>query len=338
MAPKSYRRFEKQGIVPARRPNFLDEVASCFQVTHQFLTQAFSRSQAVVKRRELTEQLVRQMADVYLPTPGRWSGPDPQDPDLLALAEAYGRPVLRTRAVLAYELGELRQMRLRIAREQMVADFDTDPRRQRGAEQALVRWSETYRRRLQRIPQRLEQFHRSAQPSSTWARLVELFLAEARVEVGKEGAWMPALFLAPTQFPRSMVDRRSVEDLTLLRLNSQGVSHIRTFEGLYAALYPTVMRPRAPARGRTVPEHSAQLPNHAERVVIPSRMVEALRDATAGRAGTHAAMNLSTRFRLSVTPNSLSVTKQQETPGDPESNVPPLRLLPNDTEGEEERR
>jgi transcriptional regulator with XRE-family HTH domain len=310
VAPKSYRRFEKHGIVPARRPNFFDEVASCFGVTHRILTQTFNRSQAVGERRQLARRLVSDMSARYVPEPGRWRGPELRDPDLSALAEAYGRPVPRTRTVLAHELGELRQTRLRVVREQMVADFDTNPSRQKGAEQAVLRWEEVYARQLQRIPQRLEQFHQTAQPSSAWARLVALYIADARAEVGKEGAWMPTRFVGPTQLPRSMVEQKMVEDLYLVRLTSQGISHVRTFQELYAALYPTVMRPRPTTRGRTVPEHSTQLPNRSERIVIPPQTLETLREATAGRTSSHASVELSDRFRLSVTLNSISVTRQ----------------------------
>ncbi|MFJ8955248.1 helix-turn-helix transcriptional regulator [Streptomyces sp. NPDC102384] len=335
VAPKSYRRFEKDGIVPARRPNFLDEVASCFGVGHRFLTQTFGRSHAVMERRQLTKQLVGKLAARYVPDPGRWEGPSLQDPDLIALAEAYGRPLPRTRAVLAHELGDLRQTRLRIVREQIVADFDTDPTRQKGAEQAVLRWEEVYARRLQRIPARLEQFHRTAQPSNAWARFVALYMADARAEIGKEGAWMPTIFFRPTQLPRSMVERKTVEDLPLIRLNTQGVTHVRTFQELYAALYPTVMRPRPPARGRTPPENSAQLPNRSERIVIPPSALEALRDATLGRGSSQPSMELSDRFRLSITLNSLSVTRQQgaEATADFETKVPSLSLTLGEIEG-----
>ncbi|MFF1400215.1 helix-turn-helix domain-containing protein [Streptomyces sp. NPDC058287] len=172
VSPKVYRRFETEGIVPSRRPRFLDEVAAVFGITRQMLEQAIDKTPAVLQRQRRAAVLVGELAARYVLAAGPWLGPDLSDPELIELATAYGRPLHRTRRVMTYELGELRQRRVRALRESVIADFDTDRDRQMNARLAVDRWNELFTREQRRIPLRLEQFHRNAQPSDVWQLLV----------------------------------------------------------------------------------------------------------------------------------------------------------------------
>ncbi|MFH9671216.1 helix-turn-helix transcriptional regulator [Streptomyces sp. NPDC017405] len=333
VSPKNYRRFENEGIVPSRRPCFLDEVAALFGVSRAVLERAVNRTPAVRRRQERAAELIETLADRYVPAPGPWKGPAPDDPDLIELATAYGRPVQRTRRVLAHELGELRQTRVRAERERVIADFDTDRDRQANARLALLRWTHVYARELTRIAPRMEQFHRNAQPSTHWQLLVDLFNVEAHASRAEGGLWAVAGLLSAhaERLPPHLVERRRIEDVCVCRLTAAGLAHLNTFAGLYAALYPGVRRPlrSAPRSGgsRGRPPAGAEtfgVPQHAERLVVPLPALEAFRSVVA-RTKSFVTVELSPHLRLTVGPHSVTaapVEGELPEPGAPEEGGP----------------
>lgn len=315
VSPKNYRRFENEGIVPSRRPRFLDEVAALFRVTRTSLERAIDRTPAVQKRRERAAELVMVLARRYVSAPGTWKGPSPDDRELIELAAAYSRPVQRTRRVLTYELGELRQRQVRAERERVIAEYDTDRDRQANARLALLRWGEMYDRKLSRIPLRLEQFHRNAQPSNIWQLLVDLHNVDANTLPRSEASfWAVSKLLSDdyTLLPPHLVEQRSFEGVPVCRLTMPGMSHIANFAGLYAALYPGVRRPlrvaqrppNAKTRSHTGVE-AFSLPNRPERLVIPNPILEMLRTAVV-ETKTHMTLDLSPQMRLTIGVNSLT--------------------------------
>ncbi|WP_409237135.1 helix-turn-helix domain-containing protein [Streptomyces sp. PA5.6] len=276
---KSYRRFEQQGIVPARRARFLDDTAAALGVSLDDLERAITRIPAVRDRRRRATELIETLDERYVSRPGAWTGPDVDDPDLLELAALYGRPPQRTRRVLTYELSRLRELRLRLERERTTAAYDPDPARQERAVDGIRRWTQTYNRRVKAIPQRLEEFHRTAQPSDSWQVLVDLYDARATPE---------GLLLVPSQLlskpdtlrilPPSLVQRWKISGIEVARLTAAGVRHVRHFDELYAALFPGIRPPSSAAfsrsRDRQRTEHVFQPPlgKHLERVSIPPRI------------------------------------------------------------------
>ncbi|MFC8129380.1 helix-turn-helix transcriptional regulator [Streptomyces sp. NPDC057302] len=315
VSPKNYRRFENEGIVPSRRPRFLDEVAALFHVTRVNLERAINRTPAVQKRQERAAELVTVLAGRYVSMPGEWKGPASDDRELIELAAAYGRPVQRTRRVLTYELGELRQRQVRAERERVIADYDTDRDRQANARLALHRWGEMYERKLSQIPLRLEKFHRNAQPSNIWQLLVDLHDADAAAsQRGEPSFWAVARLLSDDYalLPAHLVEHRSLETVPICRLTMNGVAHVASFSGLYAELYPGVRRPlrglRRSANPKARSHHGVEafsLPNHPERLVVPSPALEMLRSVAGATKGS-VAVDLSPRMRLTVGLNSLT--------------------------------
>ncbi|MFY4718995.1 helix-turn-helix domain-containing protein [Streptomyces sp. LaBMicrA B280] len=308
---KNYRRFENEGIVPSRRPQFLDEVADALGLPSNVIEIAIDRTPAVRRRQARAFELVVAMAEYYVPKAGPWRGPSPEDPNLIELAASYGRPVQRIRRVLTYELGELRQSQVRAQRERVIADYDTDRARQASASHAQSRWNEIYDRDLARIPQRLERFHRSAQPSDLWQLLVDLHNVDATVR-SDAGTWTVTRLLCKDHqmLPTRLVEQRHLNDIAICRLSAAGSNHVNLFAGLYAALYPGVRKPRVTSRGggsarRSGPE-TFTLPDQPERLVVPQPMLETMRMMITGSKNNFS-MPLSPRYDLVVGANTLSI-------------------------------
>jgi transcriptional regulator with XRE-family HTH domain len=288
VSSKNYRRFETEGIVPSRRPMFVDEVAGALRLHRRTVEGALDRTPAVQMRQARAAELIVEMANRYVPKPGAWRGPTPDDPQLIELAQAYGRPVQRIRRVLTYELGELRQSHVRAERERVVAEYDTNRARQIRASHAWGNWEEVIRKELARIPQRLERFHRSAQPSDVWQTMVDLHNSDATPPSSGRasgrpdaGNWAVTSLLA--QEGRSlptphMIETSTVDDIPVCRLSYAGLSHVREFTGLYSMLYPGVRRAGRTARAGkhrslAAPETFTIL-GHAERLTLPQPVLE----------------------------------------------------------------
>ncbi|WP_167500861.1 helix-turn-helix domain-containing protein [Streptomyces malaysiensis] len=288
ISPKSYRRFEQQAIVPARRPRFLDDVAGCLGVRLPALELAIDNIPAVAQRSQRAAELTAMLAAHYVSRSGLWKGPAAEDVELLELAALYGRPPQRLRRVMTHQLGELRHMMVRIKREQVIAEYDPDLPRQQKASSAVERWEEMYERELGAIPLRLEEFHRTSQPSDAWQVLVDLHDADA----WPDGSWVPSALLARTDtltlLPPSLVTQRLFDDVPAAQLTRRGLNHLRKFRGLYAALFPGIRSPRrlsnrssretagAARSPAPPPELSIQLPGRSERFAIPPLTVSKL--------------------------------------------------------------
>ncbi|MFE0420889.1 helix-turn-helix transcriptional regulator [Streptomyces sp. NPDC058953] len=311
VSPKNYRRFETEGIVPSRRPRFVDDVATAMGMPRRAVERAMDRTPAVQLRRTRAFELVVAMAERYVPLPGQWRGPALTDPNLIELATAYGRPPQRIRRVLTYELGELRQKLVRAQRERVIADYDTDRKRQAGAQLALDRWNEMYNRSLYRIPGRLERFHRSAQPSDVWQLLVDLVNTDATVR-SETGVWAVTglLHRDPRVLPPHLVEQSTVDDIPVCRLSSSGANHVGAFAGLYAALYPGVRRPsrsgvRSTAQLPVPGPDTFTLPGRPERLAVPQPALETARAVATSTKGV-ISVPLSNRYVLMVGKRSLS--------------------------------
>lgn len=282
ISPKSYRRFEQQGIVPVRRPRFLDDVAGALGVKYVALQAAMDNIPAVAERRRRGAEIIQELAGLYVHNPGVWRGPDLEDPGVLQLATLYGRPPQRIRRILTRLLGELRQLSVRMQREKIIADFDPELAHQQRAISAIERWEEVYSMEIARIPVRLEGFHRSAQPSDAWQALVDLSDAGTR----PDGPWVFSALLGRSetlaQLPPFLVRQQEFEGVPAAQLTADGHVHVRNFQELYAALYPSLRRPRARASRRSTTTSRAgqeggfTLHGRSERFVIPPHTLDQL--------------------------------------------------------------
>lgn len=168
----------------------------------------------------------------------------------------------------------------------------------------MDRWTEIFERDLARIPQRLERFH---------LLLVDLFDVDATVR-SDSGTWAVTRLLCndPQVLPPSMVEQPFLDDVAVCRLTAFGANHVIAFAGLYAALYPGVRRHVRPTRANIKARSSAAgpetftLPNRAERVVVPQRMLETMRIVATG-SKTPLSLRLSPSYELTVGTNSLTL-------------------------------
>ncbi|WP_156725786.1 helix-turn-helix domain-containing protein [Streptomyces apocyni] len=281
ISPKSYRRFEAQGIVPVRRPRFLDDVASALGISHGALDRAISNIPTVRSRQRRTVDLIWMLAERYVYPPGTWQGPNASDPEIVELAVLYGRPPQRIRRVLSHVLEELRHKIVRMRREEVIAQYDPDRVRQQRAQAAVESWADLFHRELALIPDHLERFHRSAQPSDAWQVLVDLYEAEAHAA---DGPWVLAVLLAPRTvplLPPSLVRRREFRGVAAVQLTHAGWDHVRRFAGLYAALHPGLRRPHVQPRSSSASRSfrlnfGPPVEGKQERFVIPPSSLEAL--------------------------------------------------------------
>ncbi|WP_329613051.1 helix-turn-helix domain-containing protein [Streptomyces brevispora] len=311
ISPKSYRRFEQNGIVPVRRPKFLDDVSEALDVPQRELQRAIDNVPAVKERRHLTAVLTNTLAHRYVSKPGTWKGPDIDDSCVLQLSVLYGRPPQRIRRLMTHLLGELRQMTVRMQRERIIADFDPEPMRQQRAWAAIERWSEVYEQEIEKIPKLLEGFHRAAQPSDAWQVLVNLYDAALH----PEGAWVFSTLLGNPEtlrmLPRSLVWQQTFDEVEAAQLTANGRTHVRSFQGLYAALYPGLRRPRpqptrqAQGASRVArPETAFTLPGRQERFVIPTYVLDELHRE--GKSSLE--LMLAPKLRFTMGLNGSSVT------------------------------
>ncbi|MBM9624455.1 helix-turn-helix transcriptional regulator [Streptomyces zhihengii] len=321
ISPKSYRRLEQQGIVPARRPRFLDDVVQALGIWHSILDSAMDNIPAVAVRRQETEAIIERLATTYVRRPGHWKGPSPDDPGVQRLSQLYGRPVQRIRRILTRVLGELRLTAARRERERVIADFDPEPSRQLKAEKAAERWEGLYHAELARIPGLLEGFHRSAQPSDTWQVLVALHEVEPRAGA----SWVPAPLVARPetlqQLPPSMAVRRTFGDLQALHLTPTGVRHVTSYQEFYAALYPGVRRPRqrTPRRGESNSLSPALfgLSITQERFTVPPQILERLVLRSSGTGPWDLWLSPTIRLTISASSGRPTVTAHDDRyPGD----------------------
>ncbi|MEU5160268.1 helix-turn-helix transcriptional regulator [Streptomyces sp. NPDC020875] len=319
VSPKNYRRFETEGIVPSRRPRFVDDVAAALGMSRRTVERAVDRTPAVQRRQARAFELVLAMAERYVPRPGPWHGPTTTDDNLIELAAAYGRAPQRLRRVLAYELGELRRKFVRAQRERVIADYDADRKRQDGAREALYRWNEMYIRSLHRIPGRLERFHRTAQPSDVWQLLVDLNNTDATVR-SDTGVWAVTVLLHrdPRVLPPHFVEQSAIDGVPVCRLSVPGAHHVAAFAGLYASLYPGVRRPsRTAARSGTklrtpgAVGDTFALPGRTERIAVPQPFLEKARTVSA-ETKSIVSVGLSNRFVLMVGKQSLTALSAEE--------------------------
>lgn len=283
VTPKVWRRFEQQGIVPAQKPAFLDRAACLFGVEKSLLDRAIDKIPAVLERRERVAELMRALVERYVHSDETWGLPV-KDPCIEEIAALYGRSTARTRALLAYELGQLRQLAVLIQREIVVARYDTSASRQRRAAKTIGHHGKRFDRAMRVIPGRLENFHRMEQPSDVWQVLVDLHDVNEEMD---ERPWTPMWLLAGVEttrhLPESLVQRHQFQDMAALRLTARGLSHVRGYRHLYAALHPAVRRP-LPARehttgaagGRMPAERTFTLPGFSERFAVPRPAVQQL--------------------------------------------------------------
>uniref|UniRef100_UPI003F496944 helix-turn-helix transcriptional regulator n=1 Tax=Streptomyces chartreusis TaxID=1969 RepID=UPI003F496944 len=314
VSPKNYRRFENEGIVPSRSPLFIDMVADALGLPRQMVETALDRTPAVQRRQSRAAELVVAMATQYVPQPGPWRGPALDDPNLMELAVAYGRPAQRIRRVLTHELAELRQNQVRAQRERVIAEFDTDRNRQASARVALNRWHEVFDRDLARIPARLEQFHRTAQPSDVWELLVDLHNVDAGIRADG-GTWAVTRLLCkdPRVLSLHLVEQNTIDDVQVCRLSTPGTNHVLAFAELYAALYPGVRKPTRPrvrgtnakSRAPGASQEVFNLPNRPERLAVPHPILEAAR-VVATESKTSVPLRLSPSYELTVGMTSLA--------------------------------
>ncbi|MFF8552802.1 helix-turn-helix domain-containing protein [Streptomyces sp. NPDC015501] len=323
VSPKSYRRFEVQGIVPARRPRFLDDVASAIRISYSDLDKAMNNIPQVKFRRRRCGLLIWNLAEKYVYPPGPWIGPSTADEEIAEISSLYGRPPQRIRRILSHSLEDLRHKLLRLYREQVVAQYDLDPARQNRALAAVDTWNDLFHGELGIIPENMERFHRSAQSSDGWQALIDLSESEA---AGPDGPWVLTAVLpdaaAAASLSPFLIRRKDFRGLLGIQLTPAGQHHVRRFTEFYAALFPTLRRPRPPARGygnaRAIRLGFGGVNDiRQDRLVIPPRAYESLAKRADPSGGVVLPVDSLTQLVLNLSATNKPVTVDLATGGGP---------------------
>jgi transcriptional regulator with XRE-family HTH domain len=259
LSPKAYRRFETHGIVPARHPALVDQVARLLRVPRSEIEATLRRSPLVKTRIEQMKTLLDQLRSFYVEASQPWQPPRTDDPTLVDLAGLLGRSPSSIARLLRSLFASLRHRYLRVSVSVITATYEVDPARRRKAEAVAHQLVSTYEEETGRLAIQLDIFFREALPSDNWLALVRLQAAEP---------WTPAakLDLSDDYFT-PLVGRffhqRCDETAREYSVTSYGMRHAHNYAAWYRALYPSISvgelpRPRAVKSAQRMPQDDSE--------------------------------------------------------------------------------
>ncbi len=251
ISPKSYRRFEAEGIVPSRRPCFLDDLASLFSTDADELESALLGNPILRQRARKAGELIQSLYERYVSQmEGFWVGPSETDEEIRELAQLYGRTVSGITRLLVQELMQLRRALINTIRFGLDQHLElTKERRERATREADGR-RRLLANRLKRLPSKLERFYWRLLPSDSWQLIVDLYNTDPQ---GADGLWAVTTDWSAAAgidaLPPSMISRREFDGIACCKLTPTGHGFVTRNKQMYAAYHPTVS-PVRPFRAR----------------------------------------------------------------------------------------
>ncbi|MEW1719331.1 helix-turn-helix domain-containing protein [Streptomyces sp. NPDC093109] len=241
MSPRSYRRLETEGIVPAKHFGLPVRVAAVLGISVAELERHLSRAPGLHARLHRAREPFLRLIDDYV-RPGCLDLPGQDDFEVRQLAAAHHRPAGTVARVVGHELVRIRGMRRRLAGFNASADFGASFGEQAIGFTAAQEEAQRIERRVTALPQRMDAFFRCMLPRELW-RVLALLHALRSAEL-----WLPAEQLQSTAeqlraMPAHLVTVRRAPDggeVPQFRISEEGAKHCATYRPWYDACYPEV--------------------------------------------------------------------------------------------------
>ncbi|EKX63525.1 helix-turn-helix transcriptional regulator [Streptomyces ipomoeae] len=240
LAVNTYRRIERDGVLPKRRPGVLWDLADVLRADYSRLRKALHEIPAVQKRRRAASRLLGDVTERAV-SRGPFVPVEDTSPEAQLLAMLYrARPAAVSQLMNIY-LMDLRQLAAQQAQAQVRLDYTT----------ASSRWTPHYEAEVinlrqeiteaqDRGPELLEQYLTNPMPQQCWYVLAQLYAA------GPGGVESSLLDTATVASLERIFDYYLIErTLTGVNLSTPGVLFFTDTLPYYRAIYPMqgVIRP-----------------------------------------------------------------------------------------------
>lgn len=239
IAVNTYRRIEREGVLPKRRPGVMCDLSDALGIDYTRLRTALDRIPAVQHRRQVAANVLSHVTEEAV-SPGPFNPVEDTSAEAQLLAMLFkARPAVVSQLVNIH-LGQLRQLASQQAQAKARIDFSTN-----------VRWNSHYEADLLSIgheieqarvhgPELLEQYLVRPMSPHCWQILAHLYLT------GPEGLEpsprsSAAVAILERSFDYYLIER----SLTGISLSTPGVLFFADTLPYYRAIYPVqgVIRP-----------------------------------------------------------------------------------------------
>ncbi|WAZ26602.1 HAD hydrolase-like protein [Streptomyces cinnabarinus] len=235
LSPRSYRRFETEGLLPAHRRALVAEVAALLHVSPDTVEELVGRSPRVRERLNEVRQPLTCLVTDFL-QPQRLGEPDPSDPQVIRVAGLYHRSSVTVARILSHEIAALRDLHRRRVSFSAAADYAPSMEERNRAERQVEAETQRISDLRVSLPRRLDLFFRHMISQDAWRALS--LLNEAKTL----GRWWSHEALGMHEGFDSIPDhflqtRRSLSGE--FRVSQQGAQHCSDFGSWYGACYPS---------------------------------------------------------------------------------------------------
>jgi transcriptional regulator with XRE-family HTH domain len=237
VAPRTYRRFESQGLVPIQRPEFMAAVSKVLGLSEGTVEQALSRTPQVVERVNRLNAALEAMRKAYVEIPKDWDPPRAEHAAVIAASALVMRGPTGMARLLEeiFEGFRLRLLQIHVLR--IRGTYEVDSADRQSARLLSITSRRRYSRDWQSLGSDLDFFFRRALPSEGWQAMVKL-------QAQAQDNWIPqddldipvgALGSLPDEFLLRRLREGAKDEVSL---SEAGRIHFRTYGAWYRALFP----------------------------------------------------------------------------------------------------
>ncbi|MFF4828221.1 helix-turn-helix domain-containing protein [Streptomyces sp. NPDC001312] len=232
IAVNTYRRIERDGVMPKRRPGVIWDLANVLRVDYTRLRVALQRIPAV-QRRWLAAATVLKDVSKRAVTPGPFAPVEDTSFEAEALGVLFRARSAAVSQLMNIYLAELRQLASQLAQAQARLDFTTSTRWNHHYESDVGSFGREIEQAQDHGPELLEQYLVNPMAQQCWHTLTVLYLA------GPGGLEPSLLDSATISALEKIFDSYLIErSLTSISLSTPGVLFFVDTLPYYRAIYP----------------------------------------------------------------------------------------------------